>query len=263
MKVTAAIVCSTDHLIKRCLKSIPLTTPIIVVLNYPDDSVLNICKKEERVTIYLYDERNLGKLRQIAVDNCKTDAILFVDSDCYLEDNVISEVEKSLDIYYAVNVPVRYDWVGVETKITSLCRLFNTPDNRLFMPFAFRLSLQDKIGKLFNEKLFWGEDTDQRLRMEKHGIKYGISNCIIHHKPLTFFEDAKSSYRIGRGTFIQVKNGVVKPRRLLKDLSIVHEIKNSYKCTIFTKSFCAGLYHFFVWRPSFKWGYYMARRKIT
>lgn len=262
MNVTVAIACSTDHLIERCLKSIPQDTPIIAVLNYPDDFVLNICKKDVRVKIIRHDERNLGKLRQMAADNCNTDAILYVDSDCYLESNVISEVEKSLEDFYAVNVPVRYDYYNFSTKITSLCRLFNTPDERLFMPFAFNLSLQNVIGKLFDDKLFWGEDTDQRLRMEKKGIEYGISNCIIHHKPLTIKEDAMSSYRIGRGTFVQVKNGIVKPRKLLKDLSIIHEIKNAYKCLKYTNSFFAGLYHFFVWRPSYKLGYYIARRKI-
>lgn len=262
MKVTVAIVCSTDHLIERCIQSIPQETPIIVVLNYPDDYVLSICEKDRRIKIIRHDERNLGKLRQMAADNCKTDAILYVDSDCYLEDNVISEIEKSVEEYYAVNVPVRYDYYNISTKITSLCRLYNTPDDRLFMPFAFRLSLQEEIGKLFDEKLYWGEDTDQRLRMERKNIKYGISNCIIHHKPLTIIEDAKSSYRVGRGSFIQVKNGIIKPRKLLKDLSIIHEIKNAYKCSKFTNSFFAGLYHFFIWRPSYKLGYYIARRKL-
>lgn len=262
MKVTVAIVCSTDHLIERCLKSIPLDTPIIVILNYPDDFVLTICEKDERVKIIRYDERNLGKLRQLAADNCNTNAILYVDSDCYLENNVIIEVEKSLEDFYAVNIPVRYDYYNFSTRITSLCRLFNTPDERLFMPFAFCLSLQNEIGKLFDEKLFWGEDTDQRLRMERKNIEYGISNCIIHHKPLTIKEDAKSSYRIGRGSFIQVKNGVLKPRKLFKDLSIIHEIKNAYKCSIYTNSIFAGLYHFFIWRPSYKLGYYITRRKL-
>jgi glycosyltransferase involved in cell wall biosynthesis len=261
MKLTIGIVCSNDHLISKCLKSIPADTDIIAVLNYPDKYVENVCKKDKRVSIVRCDERNLGKLRQLAVDNCKTPAICFIDSDCVLEPNVVETVEKELNKYYAVNIPVRYDYYNLGTKTVSKCRLFNTPDELLFMPFAFRLSLQRKIGSLFDERLYWGEDTDQRLRMNAMNIEYGISNSIVHHKALTIKEDAKSSFRLGRGTYIQVKNGIVKPRSLIKDLSIIHEIKNAHKCHKYTGSFLAGLYHFFIWRPAYKLGYYNARRK--
>ena len=262
MKITIGIICSTDHSIEKCLYSIPNSVPILVILNYPDEFVLNVCKKDKRVTIVRCDERNLGKLRQLAVDNCKTEGICFIDSDCTLESDVVEKVENDLEKYEAVNIPIRYNYYNINTKITSYCRLFNTPDKLLFMPFAFRKSLQKKIGTLFNKELYWGEDTDQRLRMNEKHIEYGIADCIVHHKALTIKEDAKSAYRLGRGTYLQVKNGIVRPRKLLKDLSIIHEIKNSHKCHRETKSFLAGLYHFFIWRPAYKIGYYKTRRKL-
>ena len=256
MKVTVAIVCRNDKLITKCLESIPKNTPIITVLNYPDEYVLEVVKKDKRVTSYRCDERNLGKLRQLAVDNCKTEAICFVDSDCILEKDTIKIIEEELDSSYAVNIPLHFDYYNYSTKIVSLCRKYTTPDKLLYMPFAFRIDIQNKIGKLFNEKLSWGEDTDQRIRMKEHNIEYVISKTHITHKALTIKEDAKSAIRLGEGTYNQVRNNIIKKRSFLKDISIFHEIAYAIKCHIFTKSLLAGLYHFFIWRTTYKYGYW-------
>lgn len=261
MKLTVAIVCSNDHLLKKCLDSIPSKVPIIVVLNYPDEYVLNIVRKRKKIMVYRCDERNLGKLRQIAVEKCKTPAICFVDSDCVLEKDTISTVEKELDSYYAVNIPLHFAYNNLATKVVSLCRQYTTPDKLLYMPFAFRICIQDKIGNLFNDKLSWGEDSDQRKRMKENNLEYAISKSFITHKPLTIKEDARSSIRLGIGTYIQEKNGLNEKRIFWKDLSIITEIKNAYGCTKMTHSFLAGLYHFFVWRPTYKYGYWKERLK--
>ena len=256
MKLTIAIVCSNDHLIKKWLNSIPKYTPIIVVLNYPDEYVSNIVEKDKRTTILRYDERNLGKLRQIAVDNCKTPAICFVDSDCVLAKNMVSIVEKELESSIAVNIPLYFDYNNLSTKVVSLCRKYTTPDTLLYMPFAFRISIQNDIGNLFNDKLSWGEDSDQRKRMKEKGLEYVISKSYVTHKALTIKEDARSSMRLGVGTYIQEKNGINKKRSFLRDISIFHELVYATKCHIMTHSFLAGLYHFFIWRPTYKYGYW-------
>lgn len=261
MKLSIAIVCSNDHLISRCLNSIPADVPIIAVLNFPDEYVQNVVEQDSRVKICRWDERNLGKLRQVAVENCDTPAICFIDSDCVIGNDMVSIVEKELDDYYAVNIPVRYEYNNKRTKAVSDCRQFTTPDSLLLMPFAFRISLQKKIGNLFNDKLSWGEDSDQRKRMKEQNIEYGISKAIVYHKILTIKEDAKSAIRLGRGTYIQEKNINSKPRKLLKDLSIIHEIKSAHKCYKFTKQFNAALYHFFIWRPAYKYGYWKVRMR--
>ncbi len=94
------------------------------------------------------------------------------------------------------------------------CRIFTTPDESLFMPFAFRLDIQDLIGKLFHPGLSWGEDSDQRKRISEAGVEFTISKGIVQHKPLTFKEDARSANRLGRGSYIQEKNGLSKPSTL-------------------------------------------------
>lgn len=261
MKLTVAIVCSKDHLLKKCLDSLPIDVSIIVVLNYPDDYILNLVNLDKRITVYRKDERNLGKLRQIAVDNCKTPAICFIDSDCIVEPNTISIVESELEKSSAVNIPLHFDYNNNLTKIVSLCRKFTTPDKLLYMPFAFRIGIQDKIGKLFNDKLSWGEDSDQRKRMKEKEIGYTISRSFITHKALTIKEDIKSSIRLGEGTYIQEINGINNKRSFWKDLSILTEIKNAHACTKMTKSVLAGIYHFFIWRTTYKYGYWKEKIK--
>lgn len=261
MKLSIAIICSNDHLLKKCLDSIPAEVPILAVLNYPDKYIQKICEEDSRVTIIRCDEKNLGKLRQLAADNCKTKAICYVDSDCIIEKDLIKILEKELDKYDAVNIPLHFAHYNYLTKITSICRTFTTPDKLLYMPFAFNLDIQKKIGKLFNDKLYWGEDSDQRKRMKEKNIKYYISKSFVTHKALTFKEDSKSAKRLGQGTYIQEINGINTKRSLLRDISIIVEIKNAYQCYKFTNSIAASFYHFFIWRPSYKYGYWKERIK--
>lgn len=256
MKITIAILCSKDHLIKRCLASIPSNVPIIVMLNNPDNYVEKAARQDKRVTVYRHDEPNLGLLRQLAAEYCKTEGILYVDSDCILMPYTVKYVENELNSYEAVSVPMRYGYNSMAAKIVSECRKFTTPDEMLFIPAAFRISIQDKIGGyLYDKRLTWGEDSDQRIRMRNAKIPFGISKGCVLHKSLTIKEDAKSAYRLGKGTYIQVKYGVTKPRSLLRDMSIAKELQMARSCAS-KQGILAGLYHLLVWRVVYKYGYW-------
>lgn len=261
MKFTVAIVCSDDHSIAECLKSIQEDVSIIVVLNFPDDYVQMTCENDHRVSIIRHDERNLGKLRQMAADNCMTPGICYIDSDCVVHRDFVNIVEKELDHYYSIKIPMRYRYYNGRTKVVSECRKFTTPDTLLLMPFAFRLDIQKMIGKLFNENLSWGEDSDQRVRIGEKKVGCHISRAIVYHKALTIKEDARSAFRLGYGTFLQEQFLHTRKRSLFKDLSIFHELNAALKCFWMTSSFFAALYHLFVWRPAYKLGYWLKRRK--
>lgn len=256
MKVTIVILCSKDHLIRKCLASIPNDVSIIVMLNNPDKYVENVVKQDKRVTVYRLDESNLGLLRQMAVEYCETPGVFFMDSDCVLTRQTVKCVERELNLYEAVSVPMRYRYYNLQTKIVSMCRRFTTSDEMLFMPAAFRIDVQDKIGGyLFDRRLAWGEDSDQRVRLKKANIPFVISKGYVLHKPLTFKEDARSAYRLGKGTYIQVKYGITKPRNFLCDLSIIKEVRMALECA-YEQGIMAGLYHLFIWRTAYKCGYW-------
>lgn len=256
MKVTIAILCSKDHLIKKCLASIPNNIPIIVMLNNPDKYVEGVVEQDKRVTVYRIDKLNLGMLRQMAVEYCKTPGIFFIDSDCVLYRQTVKYVESELDIYEAVSIPMRYRYYSLETKVVSMCRKYTTPDEKLFMPAAFRINVQDKIGGyLFDRRLVWGEDSDQRNRLKEANIPFGISKGYVLHKALTVREDVRSAYRLGKGTYIQTKYGVTEPRNFWRDLSIIKELQMALECAC-EQGILAGLYHLFIWRPAYKYGYW-------
>ena len=156
METTVVIVCSTDLSISACLKSIPVNTKILVVLNNPSMQIINIITSDNRVNYIRCDEANLGKLRQLAVENINTPGILYIDSDCEMDNNTMQIVSKELDSCPAVSIPLRFKKTNIFTCIVSKCREFTTPDDALFIPSAFRIDIQDKIGGyLYDKRLNW------------------------------------------------------------------------------------------------------------
>jgi glycosyltransferase involved in cell wall biosynthesis len=256
MEVTVAIICSKDELISKCLRSIPGDTKILAVLNNPSDSVLRIVSDDNRVSVLRHDELNLGYLRQLAAEEVKTPGIIYIDSDCEFEESTVDIVSSELETYAAVSIPMRYRAINIQTVIVAKCREFTTPDDALFMPAAFSLDVQNSIGGfLYDRKLSWGEDSDQRKRLHDNNVQFCISKGKIWHKPLDFRSDASSARRLGQGRYLQELNGYVLPRRLSKDICLIKDIKLSVKCAI-KAGFLAALYHLFIWRPAYKFGYW-------
>lgn len=258
MDITVAIVCSTDNRLSRCIASVEKGTPILVVLNYPSESVLAMVSAEPRVESIRIDDRNLGRLRQAAVDEVKTPGIVFIDSDCEFEPDTLREVSRLLDSFCAVSIPLRFRHDSVASHVVSKCRRFTTPDDALLMPVAFRTAIQRKIGGyLYDSRLAWGEDSDQRPRLAQAGIPFVVSRGVIWHRSLGVWEDALSAKRLGWGAHIRVARSVAASRSLFQDLSIMHEVQLALDC--WRKcGLWAATYHLLVWRPAFKIGYWQA-----
>ncbi|HOZ88744.1 MAG TPA: glycosyltransferase family A protein [Bacilli bacterium] len=256
MELTVAIVCSKDILLARCLKSIPKKYPVLVVLNYPSNEVINIIKQDKRAETIRHDEANLGLLRQLAAEKVKTKGIMYLDSDCVIEEGTIDKVASELDKFPAVSIPMKYKYHNFSTKIVARCREFTTPAEALFMPMAFSIDVQKKIGGyLYDKRLLWGEDSDQRQRIIENNISFTISKGCVWHEALNFRSDSRSAIRLGRGRYIQEQHGYYQKRKLLKDLLPFNKIPVTIKC-IKKIGFLATLYHDLVWRPSYKYGYW-------
>ncbi|MDD4188133.1 MAG: hypothetical protein PHX04_05210 [Bacilli bacterium] len=181
---------------------------------------------------------------------------MYLDSDCVIEKGTIENVSAELDEFPAVSIPMKYKYNNFSTKIVSRCREFTTPAEALFMPMAFRIDVQKKIGGyLYDKRLLWGEDSDQRKRIIENNISYTISRGCVWHEALNFHTDSRSARRLGRGRFIQEKYGYFKKRKFIEDLFPFKEFPITIKC--FKKiGFLATIYHDFVWRPSYKYGYW-------
>jgi len=262
MEITVAIICSSDVLISKCLKSISESTRILVILNNPSEKILDIVSNDSRVKTLRHDNLNLGYLRQLAADNIETKGILYIDSDCVFEKGTIEIVSSELEEFSAVSIPMRYKRESLSTSIVSKCREFTTPDSALFIPAAFRIDLQEKIGGyLYDKRLAWGEDSDQKKRLLKNNISFKISKGLIWHCALNFCSDVKSAVRLGQGRVLQEKYGYFPKRNFWKDILPFNDIRLSVKCAK-KVGFLPSLYHLLVWRPAYKYGYWIRGRKI-
>lgn len=259
MDITVVIVCSTDIMISKCLQSIPNGISILVVLNNPNKCVLDIVSHDTRVKTIRSDVANLGYLRQMAAEHVTTKGIVYVDSDCVIEPGTIEIVVSELDNFSVVSIPMRYVRENFFTSIVSRCREFTTPDEALFIPAGFRLDIQKKIGGyLFDRRLAWGEDTDQKRRLDKNNISVEISKGLVWHRALGIREDARSAMRLGRGRRIRELAGLSPQRNILRDLSLIFEFRKTWRCFKET-GFLSAVYHFFVWRTCYKVGYWKER----
>jgi hypothetical protein len=161
-----------------------------------------------------------------------------------------------LENFAAVSIPMKYKRESFSTAIVSRCREFTTPDKTLFIPAAFRLDVQKRIGGyLYDKRLSWGEDSDQKQRLLESNIPFTISRGCIWHRALNFCADAKSAIRLGAGRLIQEKYGYFPKRSFLKDYFSFKDIHYTI-CCIKKAGIMPAIYHLLVWRPAYKYGYW-------
>jgi len=259
MEVTVAVVCSTDLRLADCLDSIPGNVSAVVVLNFPSRATIAIAARRPNTLVLRCDERNLGKLRQLAVEQAGTEGILFLDSDCILEPRTVEIVRAELDMADAVTVPMRYASTGYLSGLIARCRSYTTPEAGFFVPTAFRVAVGDRIGGyIYDARLEWGEDTEPLPRLQAAGADVAVSEGIVWHRPLSPLEDMRSVRSLGRGRRIRERAGLESPRRVRDDLRVWHELRLSAAC-VRSSGVSAGLYHLVGWRPMYKIGYWAER----
>ena len=92
---------NVEKYVKRCLDSIFNQTykdfEVIVVNDGSTDKSMNIVKKYKDVKIINEENRGLSHARNNGVKNARGDYILFVDSDDYINKDLLKELNKSLN----------------------------------------------------------------------------------------------------------------------------------------------------------------------
>lgn len=259
MNLTVIVVCSSDILIEKCLNSIDEDVQTIVVLNHPTPDVERIVQQFAPDAVLRHDERNLGLLRQLAAEAATTARVVYIDSDCAFTPGTLRSIDSALDEYPAVSVPMRYRHTGPITHAVSRCRQFTTPDSALLIPAAYDLSIQSRIGgHLYDPRLAWGEDSDPSRRIRAAGLGIGTSKGLVWHRALGVRDDAASARRLGMGRRLRERILGDSPRVGWRDLLGRGELRGSIACSRYA-GLGAALYHLFVWRPSYKIGYWLER----
>jgi len=168
--------------IKKCLESLQKQTNkenIIVIDGGSKDKTLEFIKNSD-IKIIKQSKKGLANARNLAIDDCKTKFIAFIDSDCYIEkdwSNIITKnfqnkkvagacgclIEKNID-----SAPDRWRKFHLKqnwgTKKIEPIFLFGSNS-------IFRLSALRKI-KGYNEKYLTNyEDVDISKRLKVRGFK--------------------------------------------------------------------------------------------
>lgn len=100
---------NTEEYLGRCVESILKQSyrdiELILVDDGSTDNSLEICRKYEtqdsRIIVYHKENGGQGSARNLGLDVCKGDYICFVDSDDYIDNNMIELLINNLDKYNA------------------------------------------------------------------------------------------------------------------------------------------------------------------
>lgn len=168
--------------LKRCLESIQkqsLRPYVVVVDNYSSDTTEEIGREYADCVLVLGPERSAQRNAGAVV--AKSDVIGFIDSDMYLQTEVVEQVKIAFeDGADAVIVPEQSIGEGYWAEVRAFERSFYIGCDGVEAARFFRHELFDGLGG-FDENLDAGEDWDLTLRARAAGFRIVSISAIIEH----------------------------------------------------------------------------------
>ncbi len=175
---------NSERTLEKCLDSIKHqdyegTIEIIVVDNFSKDNTKKIADKFGVKFIEEKSERS--KARNTGAKNIKGKYILYIDSDMYLSESVISEcikiVEQDIN-KVALYIPEKIIGTGFLIKVRNFERVFYNATCIDAIRFVRAKTFREING--FDENLIGGEDWDVDRRIKGHGETGIIKGCLYH-----------------------------------------------------------------------------------
>ncbi len=223
-EITVIIIAKREPKIYYTLDSLRKQTKkpyeVIVVVDSPEDPVVNITKKHPinqnvNVEIIINHLHGVGGARKTGVEKTRGEIVAFIDADCIADENWIKNLDegfsekdiavqsgKVIDIKSPSETPMN---VEKNEKITYL----------KFAPslnFAFKKDIVDVIGNFDQEFKRGGEDLDFCIRLAKAGYKiYYNPKVKVYHLVKEY--DLQRAWRDGRSrakAFIKHKTAILK-----------------------------------------------------
>lgn len=250
-KISVVVPCyNSEKVIGTCVKSVLLQNPneIIVVDDGSTDRTATIAKSLGAKVIKHKTNLGIAAARNTGVQAAKGDIVLFVDSDCEADRNIVKKILE--------NYQKGVDGVGgrsVETGSSPADRWRQLTggqgyggEKKIGVPFLFGLCSSYRRSVLLEAGLFDetfrtnGEDVDMGLRLNKIGktLVYAPGAKVIHYRRDTFWSLVRMVYRAYKfGYLAYLKNrGLLRTFRifaasvlinLTKGLSIALKKSNS------------------------------------
>jgi glycosyltransferase involved in cell wall biosynthesis len=209
--ISVVVTCyNKREIIADCIKSILNQSvqdyELIVVDDGSTDGsylIINEFRSDSKVKIFKTNHAGISAARNLGVKNALGNILLFLDGDCTLDQNALSELLSSF-------IETGADCVGGELRASNdhniLAKAVELMQNEIERkwPFganvAYKKEVMEKVGG-FDEKMEKGEDVELFLRVKKSGF-----NCVINTKvsartlnPSSFSEFFKQRFRWGTG----------------------------------------------------------------
>lgn len=221
MDLSIVIADSNDLRLEKCVESIDEDVNVVVSMNAPTEELKGLVNKLGVDSCYL-PQRGLAQALNLGVAHAKYDRVLIIDSDCTFEKGCIKRLYSALDDSLMSRGVQIFDYSGYISKVIANARNFHANPLphlegfiRAYKPLAFRKEIKSLLGgHYYDADLKLSEDYEMDIRRQKAGIsiKY-VPEAVIHHCPLTIFQDVRSAFRYGADRHTSVLKGRTKQKK--------------------------------------------------
>lgn len=178
---------NSESTVEECLLSIKEQTysplEMIVIDNHSSDRTIKIAKKYTQHIFQIGPERSTQ--RNMGIKKAKGEYVLFLDSDMYLNHEVVAECVKIIKdkTIKGIYIPEKIESNSYWIKVRNFERSFYNQTVVDAVRFISKKNAEAIGG--FDETLFAGEDWDFDKRIRKLG-KTGISTSCLFHNEMNF-----------------------------------------------------------------------------
>jgi len=222
--------------IQDCIKSIKQNGhENILVIDSSKDNLTKI-KAQEVGARVVTTEKGLAGQRQVAIDDCKSEYLMFVDADDRLDRNCINLLLSELEVnkYDAIQAilrvlnPKSYWEIGMDVNL-NYCINSLGKTNMIGRPAIYKTNILKQVGMDISFNGVGNEDAALSIKMEACGAIQGKGSGISYrYHPPSFKENFKAWKKYGLGDAQLIRKYPNKLFNIVKHLLYVYPIKRSF-----------------------------------
>lgn len=264
LDLTLVIICGYDPRVFNCIASIDVDIPIVVSL--VPNSGMEERLRDLGVKVVVSKNGNYSISCNRGLSVVKTSLALIVDSDCILEKDCITRIATVLDTKPIARANILFEFSSKVFGSYWTSQLRTSVNNRQPVPaytpgLGLRMSITKGIGGyFFDERIFWGGDSEFSHRVLKNGFEIGYdAKAVVRHAPISLLHELRSGYKLGKGNLVQSKLSLrpayENPSLLIRGL--LHRIRLKSKINFSDTPIALRLLNL-AWWCSYFYGYYTA-----
>jgi glycosyltransferase involved in cell wall biosynthesis len=269
---TLVLICGNDPHIFECLNSIDIDLPVIVSLAPHTQLISKI--KTYKVHVVVNHENDAGNYSiacNRGLSKVLTPKAIIADSDCTFEKGCLQRLISDLDQHPITRAKIIFKSSPHVIASNWIAKLRDSVNNRQPLPaYTPGLGIQMNIvsvigGYFFDERIFWGGDSEFNHRIQKAGLDIGFDpNAKLFHEPISLVHEIRSGYKFGKGNWVQYKIGIRPPYEtpiwLLRRM--FHKIRTQSKDVKQDNAAWQINWLRFLWTCAYYFGFYTASLRM-